>query len=105
MLSSLKKNLKLKPQKVQNKFICFCLNLPPRSPIDPSHFRKINWLPVSDRVECCITNTVFKNWNGIVPDIFMKCLSLYYADITQDHRWHWTYLCGKEIQGKKAYPF
>ena len=27
---------------------------------DPSHCSKINWLPVSDRVECCIANTVFK---------------------------------------------
>ena len=25
-----------------------------------------NWLPVSDIVECCIANTVFKYWNGIV---------------------------------------
>ena len=29
--------------------------------------RKINWLPVSDRVKCCIANTVFKYWNRIVP--------------------------------------
>ena len=63
----LKKNLKLKLQKAQNKCIRFCLNLPPRSHIDPSHLRKTNWLPVSDRVEYCIANTVFKYWNGIVP--------------------------------------
>ena len=63
----LKTNLKLKLQKAQNKSICFWLNLPPRSHIDPSHFRKINWLPVSDRAEYCIANTVFKYWNGIVP--------------------------------------
>ena len=44
----LKKNLKLKLQKAQNKCICFCLNLPRRSHISQSHFRKINWLPVSD---------------------------------------------------------
>ena len=25
------------------------------------------WLPVSDRVEYCIANTVFKYWNGIAP--------------------------------------
>ena len=49
------------------KNIHFCLKLPPRSHINPSHYRKINWLPVSDRVECCIANTVFKYWNGIVP--------------------------------------
>ena len=28
---------------------------------------KKNWLPVSDRVEHCTTNTTFKYWNGIVP--------------------------------------
>ena len=71
----LNKNLKLKLEiqnlnlnsKTRNRCIRFCLNLPPRSFIDPSHFRKINWLAVSDRVECCIANTVFKYWNGIVP--------------------------------------
>ena len=38
----LKKNLKLKLQKAQNKCIRFCLNLPRRSHIDPFHYRKIN---------------------------------------------------------------
>ena len=33
----------------------------------------------------------------------MNCLSFHSADIAQDHRWHWTYLCGKQIQGKKAF--
>ena len=31
----------------------------------------------------------------------MKCLTLLSADIAQDHRWHWTYLCEKQIQDKK----
>ena len=66
------------------------------------------WLPVSDRVEYCIANTVFKYWNGIVPgyihEMFRNCLSLHSVDIALDHRWHWTYLCRKEIHGKKAYP-
>ena len=35
--------------------------------MDPFHLNKTNWLPVSDRVEYCITNTVFKYWDGIVP--------------------------------------
>ena len=63
----LKKILKLKLQKAQSKCTRFCLNLPPRSHIDSSHFRKTNWLPVSDRVEYCTANTVFIYWNGIVP--------------------------------------
>ena len=49
LFSLLKKNLKLKHQKNQNKCI-FSLNLPPRSHFDPSHFTiKIKWLLVSDR--------------------------------------------------------
>ena len=67
MISSFKKKIKIKLQKAQSKWICFCLNLTPRSHIDPSHFRKIIWLPVSDRVEDCIVNTVFKYWDGTVP--------------------------------------
>ena len=93
----LKTNLKLKLQEAQNRYIRFCLNLPARSHIDPSHFRKINWLPFSDRIEYCIANTAFKYWNGIVPGYIMKCLSLYSADIAQDHRCHWTYLCGHRL--------
>ena len=77
----LKTNLKLKLQKAQNKCICFCLNLPPGSHTNPSHFRKITWLPVSDRVKYCIANTVFKKWNGIVSgyihEIFKPSLCIY----------------------------
>ena len=61
MVSSFKET-----SKSSNKSICFCLNLPPRSHIDPLHFRKTNWLLVSGRVEYCIVNTMFKYWNGIV---------------------------------------
>ena len=52
----LKKNLKLKHQKDQNKCTHICLNLPLKSHIDPSQFRKINCLPISDRVEYCEWN-------------------------------------------------
>ena len=45
------KALKNKLHTVQNKCIRFCLKLPPRSHLSPSHFRKINWLPVERRVE------------------------------------------------------
>ena len=68
-------------QKAQNKCIRFCLNLPPRSHINPSHFRKINWLPVNDRVDNCIANTFFKYWDGMVPgyihDMFKTSLCRY----------------------------
>ena len=87
----LRTNLKLKLQKAQNKCNRFCLNLPPWSHIDPSHFRKINWVPVSDRVEYCTANTVFKYWNGIVPGHI--------------HEMFKPSLCGKQIQGKKGLSF
>ena len=67
MVFPFKEKFKRKLQKAQNKCIYLRLNLPPRSHIDSSHFRKINWFPVSDRVEYCIANTVIKDWNGIVP--------------------------------------
>ena len=84
----LKKNLKLKLQKVQNKFIRFCLNLPPRCHIDPSHFRKRNWLPVSDRIEYCIQIPSLSTRMEMHQDIFRKFLSLHSVDIAQDHRLH-----------------
>ena len=51
----------------QNKCVRFCLELPPRGHINPSHFRKINWLPVQCRVDLCTSITVFKYWKGIAP--------------------------------------
>ena len=47
----LNKKFQIKFQKAQNRYIRFCLNLPSRSPIDPSHFRKIKLHPATDRVE------------------------------------------------------
>ena len=79
----LKKKLKLKLQKAQNKCIRFCLNLPWRSHVDPFHFRKINWLPIIDRVEYCIVNAVFKYWNRIalvyIHEMFKPSLCRYSA--------------------------
>ena len=77
----LKKSLKLILQKAQNKCIRFCLNLRSRSHVDSSHFKKILWLPVSERVKYCITNTVFNYWNRIVPgyihEMFKPSLCIY----------------------------
>ena len=77
----LSKALKTKLQIAQNKCIRFCLELPPRGHISPSHFRKINWLPVEHRVELCTSTTVFKYWKGIAPsylnDMFMSSLNNY----------------------------
>ena len=47
-----------------------------RSHINLSHFRNMKWFPVSDRVEYCIVNTVFKYWNGIVPGYIHEMFKL-----------------------------
>ena len=60
MASSFKEKLKTQASKSSKQMYYFCLNLPPKSCINPSHFRKINWLPVKDRVEYFTANTVFK---------------------------------------------
>ena len=93
----LKKNLELKLKKAQNKCIRFFLNIPPRSRIDPSHFRKINLFLTSYRVGNYILSTVFKYWNEIAPGYLHEMIKPLLC------RWHWTYCCGKQIQCKKAY--
>ena len=86
-VSSFKGKSKTQTSKTQNKCIRFCLNLPPITHIDPSHFRKINWIPVSDRVEYCSANRVFKYWNGIVKryiyDEMFKSLLCRYSTRSQ----------------------
>ena len=54
-LPLLKTNLKNKLQKVQNKYILFSLNLPPRFHINS----KGNWLSANERVERCLLNEIF----------------------------------------------
>ena len=82
----LSKALKTKLQIAQNKCIRFCLELPPRGHINPSHFRKINWLPVERKVELW-NSTVFKCWKGIAPsylnDLFMLALNNNYNTRSQ----------------------
>ena len=65
----LKKILRIKLQKAQNKYIRFGLNLPPRSRIDPSHFRKRKFRPARDRIEHCIANTVLSTRMDLYRDI------------------------------------
>ena len=81
MVSFPNKVLKIKLQTAQNKCIDFCLELPPRGHISPSHIRKINWLPVERRVELCTSTTAFKYWKGIpqsyLNDIFMSLINKY----------------------------
>ena len=80
MVFSFKEKFKIKLQKVQNKYIRFCLNLHPRSRVDPSHLRKRKLHPARDRVEHCIVNTVLstrielhQNIHEMFKPSFLKC--------------------------------
>ena len=67
---NLNNRLKSKLQILQNKCIRFCLNLDSKAHIGLTKFDKINWLPISDRFEQCIslmTLKDFKYFNYLSP--------------------------------------
>ena len=59
---NLNKSLKKKLQRLQNKYIRFCLNLNNRDHIGLTDFEKISWLPINDRFEQCISSITFLNF-------------------------------------------
>ena len=60
----LNKSLKKKLQTLQSKCIHFCLNLNNRDHNGLTEFEKINWLPINDRFEQCISSKTFKISNN-----------------------------------------
>ena len=72
----LNKTFKKRFQTTQNKYIRYCLDLPSRSHISATHFRKIYWLPVDLRVELCTATTVYKYWNQLAPSYFNDIFTL-----------------------------
>jgi len=64
---NLRKGLKDKLQIAQNKCIRFCLFLGNREGIRYKHLKKINWLPVSERVKQFIAVSVYKFSNNLAP--------------------------------------
>ena len=65
---NLNKKLKNKFQTTQNKCVRFCLNLDKMAHISQNEFEKLNWLPISDRINLCILSTTFKFVNDIDPN-------------------------------------
>ena len=63
-------------------FTSWCLllskNLKNRLRLCAVHFRKINLLPVSERVKSCIATIVFKYWNEIVSSYINDMFELSY---------------------------
>ena len=73
---NLNRGLKVKLQIAQNKCIQFCLFMGNRDGIRYKHLKKINWLPVSERVNQIIAVSVYKFSKNLSPnymtDIFKK---------------------------------
>jgi len=65
---NLNKKLKTCLYTPQNKCIRFCLKQSDRTSIRNEEFKKINWLPIQDRVEQCILSSVYKFHNKSAPD-------------------------------------
>ena len=56
-----------KLQILQNKCTQFCLNLDSMAHIGLTESGKINWLPINDRFEQCISSMTFKYFNYLSP--------------------------------------
>ena len=65
--------MKSKLQTVQNRCIRYYLQLDNRSQIGVKHFRKINWLPVSEKFNLYLSSSAFK--------FYMETFPLYFHDI------------------------
>ena len=62
---TLNKKLKNKIQTAQNKCVPFCLNLDKMAHILQNEFEKLNWHPISDKINQCIFSATFKFVSGI----------------------------------------
>ena len=60
-------SLKTKLQTTQNSFIRYCLGQKDRGHIGKKEFEKINWLPVSNRVDQCLAVTAYNFKNAPSP--------------------------------------
>ena len=66
-IPNLNNRLKSKLQILQDKCIYFCLNLDSKAHIGLTEFEKINWLPINNRFEQCISSMTFKFFNYLSP--------------------------------------
>ena len=65
---NLNEKLKNKIQTTQNKRVRFCLSLDNMAHISQNEFEKLNWLPISERINQCILSTTFKFVSDIGPN-------------------------------------
>ena len=65
---NLNKKMKNKIQTTQKKCVRFCLNLDKMAHISQNEFEKLNWLPISDRINQSLLSTTFKFVKDIGPN-------------------------------------
>ena len=73
---NLSMSLKTKSQTTQNSCIRYCLGLKDRSHMGKNEFERINWLPVSNRVDQCLVVTANNFKNDISPKYMGDIYSL-----------------------------
>ena len=69
---NINKKLKVRLQAAQNKCIRFCLKLNARSSTKTKDFKKINWLPIYERVSQCSLCSIHKLFTKNYPNYFDK---------------------------------
>ena len=79
--SGLNEKTKGKLQICQNKLIRTVLQLPPRSHINHSHYKQLNWIPVSKRV----TQLKLNHVQAIVNKTSPTYLSTHFTAVNQSH--------------------
>ena len=73
--------VKTKLQTTQNSCIRYCLALNDTSHIGKNEFEKMNWLPVSNRVEQCLAVTAYNFKNPLSPKYMGDIYSLQISPI------------------------
>ena len=76
-------NLKHRLQTSQNKLIRIILDLPIRTHLESSHFERVGWLKVEDRVSQLQLGMVHKIVHGDVPKYFKN----YFKRVNEVHRY------------------
>ena len=69
---NLNKKYKNKLQVLRNKCIRFCLQLDNRVHIRTEHFDNINWLPIDQRFNQCLSTSIFKFFSEMCPKYMNK---------------------------------
>ena len=82
---NLSMSLKTKLQTTHNSCIKYCLGLKDRSHIGENKFEKINWLPVSNRVDQCLAVTAYNFKNALSPKYMDEIYSLRISTNSRTH--------------------